>query len=139
MNCFIFSDLKEGLEQSFNILITQEKMNMFSLLSEDMNPMHIDSTYARSKGFENRVVYGMLTACFYSTLVGMYLPGKFCLLQGIDIKFIKPVYVGDSLTITGRINYINQSYKQIELKAIIVNQAGIKVSVANIKSGVIDE
>ena len=139
MNSFTFSELKVGLEQSFDVLITQEKMDMFTLLSGDLNPMHLDPSYARSKGFENRVVYGMLTACFYSTLIGMYIPGKYCLLQGVDTKFIKPVYIGDTLIITGRIIYINQSYKQIEIKALIVNQNGVKVSVASIKSGIVDE
>ena len=81
----------------------------------------------------------MLTSSFYSTLVGVYLPGKYCILQGINIQFSHPVYVDDILTITGKVSHINEAYKQLEIKAIIMNQKNIKVSKATIKVGVIDE
>ena len=104
-----------------------------------MNPLHTDSEYAKSKGFVDRVVYGMLTSSFYSTLVGVYLPGEYCILQGIEIQFSKPVYVDDTLKISGKVSYINEAYKQIEIKAVVTNQAGKKVSKATIKVGVMDE
>jgi len=69
----------------------------------------------------------------------VYLPGKYCILQGIDIQFSKPVYIDDILTITGKVSYINEAYKQIEIKAIIINQDNEKVSKATIKVGVMDE
>ncbi len=107
-------------------------------ISNDVNPLHVDAEYAKKKGFDGRVVYGLLTASFYSTLVGVYLPGKYCILQGIDIQFSKPVYIDDTLTVTGKVSYINEAYKQIEIKATIVNQHGQKVSKATIKTGLID-
>ena len=81
----------------------------------------------------------MLTASFYSTLIGVFLPGKYCILQGIDIQFNKPVYSGDHLTISGMVTYINDAYKQLEIKASIINQDHKKVSKALIKVGLIDE
>ena len=87
----------------------------------------------------NRVVYGLLTSSFYSTLVGVHLPGKHCILQGIDIQFSKPVYIGDTLKISGKVSYINEAYKQIEIRAFITNQNNEKVSKATIKTGVLDE
>ena len=101
--------------------------------------MHTDAEYSKSKGFSDRVVYGMLTASFFSTLVGVYLPGKYCILQGVDIQFSKPVYIDDILTITGKVSSINESYKQLEIKAVIINQDNIKVSKSTIRVGVIDE
>ena len=94
---------------------------------------------SKSKGFSDRVVYGMLTSSFFSTLVGVYLPGKYCILQSIDIKFSKPVYIDDILTITGKVSYINEAYKQLEIKAVIINQDNKKVSKATIKVGGMDE
>ena len=67
------------------------------------------------------------------------MPGKYSILQGIDIQFSKPVYIDDVLTITGKVSYINEAYRQIEVKAVIVNQDDEKVSKATIKVGVIDE
>ena len=70
----------------------------------------------------------MLTSSFFSTLVGVYLPGKYCILQGVDIQFSKPVYIDDILTITGKVSYINEAYKQLEIKAVIINQDNKKTN-----------
>ncbi len=138
MNEYRFSDIKIGLEESFSIVVDSSKLDKFLDISNDINPLHVDADYAKEKGFEGRVVYGLLTSSFYSTLVGVYLPGKYCILQGIDIQFSKPVYIDDTLTVSGKVSYINEAYKQIEIKATIVNQHGQKVSKATIKTGLID-
>lgn len=139
MNEYKFFDIKVGHTEAFNIKIDAVMMDKFLEISGDNNPLHINSEYAKSKGFIDKVVYGMLTSSFYSTLVGVYLPGKYCILQGMDIQFSKPVFINDSLTITGKVSYINEAYKQIEIKATIVNQENKKVSKATIKVGVMDE
>jgi 3-hydroxybutyryl-CoA dehydratase len=139
MNEYRFSDIKIGLEEFFQVKIDASKMDKFLDISGDINPLHMDGDYAKEKGFSNRVVYGLLTASFYSTLVGVYLPGKYCVLQGIDIQFSKPVYIGDTLKVAGTVSYMNEAYKQIEIKAIITNEKHIKVSKATIKIGVIHE
>jgi len=139
MNEYKFFDILIGIEESFQVKVDASKMDKFLDISNDVNPLHIDSNYAKEKGFSNRVVYGLLTASFYSTLVGVYLPGKHCILQGIDIHFYKPVYVNDTLMVSGKVSYINEAYKQIEIKATITNEDNKKVSKATIKVGVMDE
>ncbi|MBT3298988.1 MaoC family dehydratase [archaeon] len=139
MNEYKFSDIEIGLEESFEVKIDASKMDKFLDISNDINPLHVDSNYAKKKGFPGRVVYGLLTSSFYSTLVGVHLPGKHCILQGIDIQFSKPVYIGDTLKISGKVSYINEAYKQIEIRAFITNQNNEKVSKATIKTGVLDE
>ncbi|MFT5759374.1 MAG: 3-hydroxybutyryl-CoA dehydratase [Alteromonadaceae bacterium] len=139
MNSYKFEDIKVGLEEEFSVKVDSEKLNKFLEISGDINPLHVDSEYSKSKGFIDRVVYGMLTSSFYSTLVGVYLPGKYCILQGIDIQFSKPVYINDTLKLSGKVSYINEAYKQIEIKAMITNQDNKKVSKATIKVGLMDE
>ena len=139
MNSYKFVDINVGLEESFSVRVSSEKLDKFLKISGDINPLHTDAEYSKSKGFSDRVVYGMLTSSFFSTLVGVYLPGKYCILQGVDIQFSKPVYIDDILTITGKVSYINEAYKQLEIKAVIINQDNKKVSKATIKVGVIDE
>ena len=139
MNEYKFSDIEIGLEESFEVKIDASMMDKFLDISNDINPLHVDSNYAKEKGFPGRVVYGLLTSSFYSTLVGVHLPGKHCILQGIDIQFSKPVYIGDALKISGKVSYINEAYKQIEIRAFITNQNNEKVSKATIKTGVLDE
>ena len=139
MNSYKFVDINVGLEESFSVRVNSEKLDKFLKISGDINPLHTDAEYSRSKGFSDRVVYGMLTSSFFSTLVGVYLPGKYCILQGVDIQFSRPAYIDDILTITGKVSYINEAYKQLEIKAVIINQDNKKVSKATIKVGVMDE
>lgn len=135
MNNYIFSDIRLGMSHNFKVTVTEDMMAMFLKISSDCNPLHTDKEYAQERGFRDMVVYGMLTAAFYSTLVGVYLPGKHAILHGIDISFLKPVFVGDSLSVFGEIFYINEAYKRVEIKAKVTNQQGVKVSVAKIKVG----
>jgi len=139
MNSYKFVDINVGLEESFSVRVNSEKLDKFLKISGDINPLHTDAEYSKSKGFSDRIVYGMLTSSFFSTLVGVYLPGKYSILQGIDIQFYEPVFIDDILTITGKVSYINEAYKQLEIKAVIINQDNKKVSKATIKVGVMDE
>ncbi len=69
----------------------------------------------------------MLTASFLSTLAGVYLPGERSLIQQVEIKFAKPVYIGDTLTVTGQVAEKNDTVQRIELKVTITNQDAAKV------------
>ena len=135
MNEYRLGQISLGLEESFSVEVNEQMMDLFLELSADCNPLHLDDGFARENGFAARVVYGMLTSAFYSRLIGVHLPGKYGLLQGVDIAFNKPVYIGDWLQIQGKVAYMNEAYGQIEVKAQITNQSGAKVSTAKIKVG----
>jgi 3-hydroxybutyryl-CoA dehydratase len=138
MNCYKFNDLHVGLKESFGSIIGVSKMDKFLDISNDCSPLHLDSEFARERGFDDRVVYGMLTASFYSTLIGVYLPGKFCILHELDAQFSRPVYIDDVLLISGRVASINKVHRQVTIKATILNQNDKKVSKATIKIGVLE-
>jgi len=139
VNAYRWRDLAVGLRHEFEATITEEMMARFLRDTGDCNPLHVDAAYARQAGFKGRVAYGLLTSSLYSTLAGVHLPGKHCLLQGIDVSFLSPVYVGDTLKVSGEIAYLNDACRQAEIRAQIVNAAGVKVSRAKIKAGVLAE
>jgi 3-hydroxybutyryl-CoA dehydratase len=111
---------------------------MFTALSGDISPIHLSKDFAREKGFDDVLVYGMLTASFYSTLVGVYLPGKHCVFQECNVSFNKPVYIGDKLIVSGKITEIDDVFKRITIKAEIRNQKKERVSRAALIVGVTD-
>ena len=135
MKEYTFNEIKIGLKEQLEVTILEEMMINFYAISGDTNPLHLDSSYAQSHNFKDRVVYGLLISTFYSTLVGVYLPGKYAILQAINIKFNNPVFIGDQLIILGEITYKNDIFKVIEMKAKILNQDGKKVSTAKITVG----
>lgn len=127
MNEYRFADLKIGQKESFEYRITDEAMEHFRVLSGDENPLHTDDKFAGEHGFSGRVVYGMLSASLFSTLGGMYLPGKYCIIQEQSAKFAAPVYIGDILTVTGEVKELHESVQRAEIKVTVTNQDNKKV------------
>jgi 3-hydroxybutyryl-CoA dehydratase len=127
MNTYAYDEIEIGKTESFSVTVTEDMLDGFKNISGDLNPLHTDREYAVSMGYSGRVCYGMLTASFLSTLAGVFLPGKYSLIQSVEIKFAEPVYVGDELLITGEVTDRNDTYKLIFLKVTIRNSDGKKV------------
>lgn len=139
MNSYKITDITVGMEESFSVVITSEMMQKFFDITGDENPLHNDVDFALKKGFSDRVVYGMLTASLISTLGGCYIPGEYCLIQGLEIKFAKPVFIDDELSVIGKVSRVDVDLKYIEVKVTIRNQKGDKVLRGLLKAGVMDE
>ena len=137
MNHYTFEELSVGMEESFSVTVTEEMHNKFTELSGDINPMHLSEEYAKEHGYAGKLVYGMLTASFYSTLVGVYLPGEHCVFHEIRSTFNAPVYAGDTLTVNGKVAELHDGFRRIKIKAFITNQDGKKVSRATLTVGVV--
>lgn len=137
MNEYTFDEIEVGMSASFKKLITKEMEDSFRMITGDENPLHKDDSFAleMSKGkFKGRVAFGMLTASLYSTVAGMYLPGKYSLIHSFDeISFMKPVFVGDELNIYAEVIDKDVALKMIRLKIVIKNQENKKVSRAKMK------
>lgn len=137
MNTYTYEEITEGMKESFTVTVTEEMQESFRNITGDINPLHKSHEFAREKGYEGCAVFGMLTASFYSTLAGVYLPGEKSLIHSVEVKFSKPVYIGDVLTIEGKVDEKNDTYQLIKVKATIKNQKGEKVSKANLQIGLI--
>ena len=135
MNHYTLADMTPGLTESFTVTVTEEMMEAFQAITGDCSPIHVDADYAKGRGYPGRVVYGMLGASFFSTLAGVYLPGEHCLLHWVECKFAKPIFIGDTLTITGTVVNVSEAVAEAEIKAVITNQDGKKVTRGVIRAG----
>ena len=122
MKNYEFAELTVGQEANFARTFTLEDMAQFSKLTGDFNPLHTDEEYAKNTEFGGRVVHGLLAGSLFSTLVGMYLPGKYCLVLSLEMQFHNPVKPNHEIRVHGEIvNKIN-SLKILEIKAKIIDQ-----------------
>jgi 3-hydroxybutyryl-CoA dehydratase len=135
MTEYQWTELFVGLKHSFSAVFTEEMMKNFENLSGDINPLHVDHEYAVHAGFVGPVIFGMMSSSLYSKLVGVYLPGKNALLQGIDIDFNSPCYVGERLNVEGEIIFLSDAFKRLEVKATIRKDSKQLVSKATIRVG----
>ena len=139
MNEYRITDLSAGQQESFTVTVTEDMMAKFQAITGDTNPLHVSDDFAKEKGFPQRVAYGMLTASLISTLGGVYLPGKYCLIQGVEVRFAKPVFIGYVLEVTGEAVKVDRDLRYLEIKVTIRNQRNEKVLRGLLKAGVMDE
>lgn len=80
-------------------LIESQLWDRFVALSEDRNPMHTDSSFAKSFGFKEKVVHGNILNIFISYFIGEMLPIKNVVILGQSIKYAQPIYVDSVVTL----------------------------------------
>ncbi len=85
--------LKQG--DSFVISRTFSKQDTldFARISKDDNPIHSDDTFIKSKNMKGPICHGMLVASMLTEIGGQ----MGCLASGMDIRFKKPVYIGETV------------------------------------------
>ena len=108
-----WDDIHAGLKHEFDAVFSDEDAETFARLSGDINPLHVDAAYAAGAGFKSPVLFGMLTSSLYSKLVGVYLPGKYALLQGMDLHFSSPVHAGERLFVAGEVVFLQESVSPV--------------------------
>jgi 3-hydroxybutyryl-CoA dehydratase len=116
---FGLDDLVEGQSFHFEQSITEEDVDRFAENSGDISPLHMDAAFARDRGMAGRVVHGMLIGAYVSRMIGVHLPGENCLLQSINLKFIAPVYVGDTVRLTAVVDQISMGAGVVILKVAV--------------------
>ncbi|KTD73833.1 bifunctional enoyl-CoA hydratase/phosphate acetyltransferase [Legionella tucsonensis] len=95
-----FDELTLGQQASLNRTLKQEDISLFAVMSGDVNPAHMDPEFAKSDIFRGIVGHGMWSGSLISALLGTVFPGPGTIYLEQDIKFRKPVRIGDNITIT---------------------------------------
>ena len=121
---YSLDEIKVGLKKKFQVTITESMLNDFAKLSGDYNPLHMSEKYASSTSFKKRICSGMFLASFFSTLVGMYLPGKHALHISQSSNFINPCFIDEKITVEGEVVDKSLATKIIKLKTTITNESG---------------
>lgn len=112
-----------GDEASLKKSFSASEVELFSELSGDKNPVHLDEGEAAKSIFEKRVVHGALTASLVSAVLGMQLPGPGTIYLRQDSRFLKPVYLDETVTATVRIIELLEKGRA-RLETIILDQSG---------------
>ena len=112
-------DFSIGQVFSFSVTLNKSDVESFAQLSGDINPLHMDEDFAQQRGFKGRVVHGLLLAGYLSKLVGVYFPGKHAVLHSVNINFLSPVYINDTITVECIVHQISLSTETLILKVVM--------------------
>lgn len=110
--------LKIGDVAKFSKTISEGDVYNFAGITGDFNPIHVNKQIAEKSKFHGQVCHGMLSASFISTVIGMQLPGPGAIYLEQHLKFIKPVYIGDTIEAVVEIIAINKNIFTLETKVI---------------------
>ncbi|MBR2779235.1 MAG: MaoC family dehydratase [Firmicutes bacterium] len=99
-NYYTYDEINVGDSASFSKTITEHDVYTFAGLIGDFNPVHINQPAAEKSFFKSRVAHGCLTDSFVSTVLGMKLPGEGTIFVSKSVDYLKPLYIGDTLTTT---------------------------------------
>ena len=115
---YYFEDLREGMRDVYAKTITDSDVTSFAGISGDTNPIHLNHEFASETMFEGRIVHGMLTASFISTVIGTKLPGPGCVYVGQNLRFKAPVKVGDTVTAICTVTKLIPEKRMIEMDTV---------------------
>ena len=124
---YSFDDIEIGMQKNFQVSISENMLNEFGRSTEDYNPLHMNEKYASSTSFKKRVCSGMFLSSFFSSLVGMYLPGKHALHISQSLNFVNPCFIGETITVEGKVIDKSSATKIIKLETTITNESGKRI------------
>jgi len=124
---YSFDEIELGMQKSFKVDISKNMLDVFGRDTGDYNPLHMSEEYASSTSFKKRVCSGMFLSSFFSRLVGMYLPGKHALHISQSLNFVNPCFIGETITVEGKVIDKSPATKIIKLETTITNESGKRI------------
>jgi acyl dehydratase len=123
----IFDDIKIGESASIKRTLTYKDIQLFAIMSGDINPAHLDEEYATSAIFHKIIAHGMWGGSLISTVLGTQLPGPGTIYLSQSFKFMRPVGIGDTITAQVAVTHKHPKRPILTLDCLCVNQHGKKV------------
>lgn len=124
MENITYDELTVGHSARLVRTVTLQDIQAFAAVSGDINPAHLNPEYADATMFHGVIAHGMLGAALISALFGTQFPGPGTIYLGQELKFTKPVRIGDTLTVLATVSEKNDEKKRIKMDCLVTNQSG---------------
>lgn len=106
-------DIEIGMSAHTVRFITDDDMRAFAAVSGDYNPVHLDEEFATSSRYGRRIAHGLMCASSFSALFGTELPGTGCVYLSQSLNFKRPVYIGDEVIATVRVDALDRAKDRV--------------------------
>jgi acyl dehydratase len=124
MQSYTIDELEIGQAAEFSKTVTETDVAFFTAISGDFNPLHVDAQYAANGPFGARVAHGPLTLALSASVLGMRLPGLGTIAVTNRIQYLKPVYIGDTITSHVEVVALDRDRNRATMGLSWRNQAG---------------
>lgn len=103
-----------------------QDIELFAVMSGDVNPAHVDAEYAKTNMFHGVIAHGMWGGALISAVLGTEMPGPGTIFLDQSLKFKAPVGLGDTITVRVEVTKKLQNGRLL-LACTCINQDGILV------------
>jgi phosphate acetyltransferase len=118
-----YDEIQLGQTAELQRTLNRDDLALFSKVSGDLNPIHMDEEYARARGAKGVVGHSLWATGLISSLLANVLPGPGTVYRHQDAEFHRQIYVGD--TLTAKVKVVEKLPERlIQLDCSVVNQAG---------------
>jgi len=121
-----------------NFIVTETIYNGFVDLFKDTNPLHLNETFAKEKGFEGKVMHGNILNGFLSFFIGECLPVKNVVIHSQEINFKNAVYLDDKISLEALVVDVFESVNAVEMKFLFKNSDMKIVARGKIQIGLLE-
>lgn len=111
-----FDEIETGDFAELSRTLTTQDIDAFAVVSGDVNPAHVDQEFAQDDIFHKVIAHGMWGGALISNVLGTQLPGPGTIYLDQSLKFLKPVGVGDTVTVR-----VTVAEKQAEKKRVVLD------------------
>lgn len=116
-----YDDIQIGQMAGLQRTLTRDDVALFSKVSGDLNPIHIDEEYARASGAKGVVGHSLWATSLISSLLANVLPGPGTVYRSQDSTFHRQVNLGD--TLKARVTVLEKlAESEVLLDCLVVNQ-----------------
>jgi phosphotransacetylase/acyl dehydratase len=122
-----FDEIQPGDSASLVRTLTSKDIEVFAVMSGDINPTHVDEAVAKSDMFHRIVAHGMWSGALISTVLGTQLPGVGTVYIDQSLQFLRQVGLGDTITVTVKVTKKIVGTHRVILDCRVSNQRGEEV------------
>ncbi len=123
----VFDEIKIGDSAHMLRHLTRRDIELFAVVSGDVNPAHLDETYAKTDRFHGLVAQGLLSGAWISAVLGTKLPGSGTIYLSQELKFLKPVRPDDTIDVRVTVCSKDPVKKTVVFDCRCTNQDGQEV------------
>jgi acyl dehydratase len=116
--------LTVGQKAERSLTLTTDHVRLYSQITGDYNPLHVDAEFAAATRFKKLIVQGGLTSGLLNAIVAMDLPGPGTVFLETRWRFTNPVFIGDTITAVVEILEVHATKPVSRIGARIVRSDG---------------
>ena len=113
-----------GQKSCRSLTLTSDHVKMFAEMTGDYNPLHFDEEFTAKTKFGKLVVQGGLITGILNALVAMDIPGPGTVFMSQELKFLAPVYIGDTISGEVEVVEIHETKPVTQLRVKVTRQTG---------------